>query len=256
MSEEYLKEIHVGIMDNYMNFANHNSLDHLFSWTEEESPKYEHFMSFFNDDLGVAHISNQIKTFYVEFYGEKPEERDREAWADHYRAETLKRLSGKGRSWYIGYYGYTTREYDLNNQSQIDDYFLSRLPKDKLIIIPSGTSYYLGDEIHPQLFIELSNDDLDWAVDHIWLDAYCNQPIEGYNLPSGMINQIAEWSECPKDLNLFNRIIQSVDSMFYTYPSENRHFCFITDKYTQNTFLDKIRFMEFMGDYEQLVLDS
>lgn len=257
MDEKNNRELHIGLMQNNLTNPVSNSLAHLFHWTSNHPPQNNNALSFFGDDVGFASVPDQVQSFYIKFFGEDPSIMDREAWADPLRAEILKRLSVEGRSWYIGTYGFETKEY-IQKQTNIplasQNLFLSKFNPDNIIVIPTNPPFGMGKEIIQKVFIEVTLQDIDWAIENIWPDAFCNFPIEGYNLPSGMINELFNWSERHKDIALFNEVLQKSDSIFYTFPSEHRHFCFISNKYTLTSFIDRLKIDEMINETERVYL--
>src|SRR5574340_735626 len=69
-------------------------------------PPNQNYLTFAGDHLATTNTTGKVNVFCFEFSGEP--EPDREAWADPLRTETLKRLTGEGRSWYFGFVGDTT----------------------------------------------------------------------------------------------------------------------------------------------------
>lgn len=66
-----------------------------YSGTERVGTSYGH-LTFAGHDLDKSDILDDVRVFHLEFYGEPPHLRDREAWADPLRAKALRRLSPDG----------------------------------------------------------------------------------------------------------------------------------------------------------------
>lgn len=204
-------------------------------------PANHNYLTFAGDHLASPDTIGKVNVFCLEFSGEP--EPDREAWADPLRAETLKQLTGEGRSWYFGFISDETERLLLQDDRRVSEElfeYLTNKGPEKLIILDSPKPYGYGIGVKKKVFFEVSNQEIEWIVDQVWDNAYSGYSIEGYNFASEEIGCLRKWNEIPRDARLFEDVIKKTTMMFYTYPAEHRDFIFLTNKLGFSDFEQKI----------------
>ncbi len=211
----------------------HHPLESLYYHFKDQrlKPANRNQLTFAGDNLMDTNICSEVKVFYLWFSGEL--ELDREEWADPLRVETLKRLTGKGRSWYMSFVGDVTERFFLQDgrivHEELFAYIANKGP-DELVILDSPKPYGYGRGSKKRVFFEVQDQDLEWVVKTVWSEACGGYSIEGYNFASGRIDLLKKWNESPRDANLFREVINQTYMTFYTYPAEHRHFAFLTNQ--------------------------
>jgi len=217
----------------------HSPLEDLYYWIKGKEPINLNYLTFAGDGLYRSTRLTDVKTFSLEFEGESEEERDREAWADPLRADVLKSLTGKNRSWYISFVGRYTEQIIHQDQRKVPEaltsYFAQKDPTE-VAIVDSSPSFRYKRKIEKRFFFEVPNHEIDWFVRNIWPDAYQGYPIEGYNFASGKIEMLKLWTAKSRDELLFREVIDQTFTVFYTHPEEHRHFSFLTNKLSFSEF--------------------
>ena len=198
----------------------------------QDMPSYGHF-TFGGHNLDSSPLFSDIRVFYLDFFGEADSTLDREAWADPLRGIVLQRLSSQDHAWYLSCIGNILTRPDAH--ISIVDELQHIFPGDESLnvaIVNSERPYGHGKGFAPRLFFEAPNQLLPDIVSKYWPAAMPATPIEGYNMASGQIDFLQKWNARPRDDELFCDVIDQVFVAFYTYPSENRHFVFVTNKLT------------------------
>jgi hypothetical protein len=208
-------------------------LEDLYYWDTRDAPVNEHELAFAGDNLFASQAFQQIEEIRVSFYGESDDERYREAWADPLRLEILRNLAGKHRRWYIGYKScWSMAIFDNCSEILLDMHVtgLSVWELSKVAIVDSGYRIGMGKGIVKKPIFEVGNKDLDDFVKQVWQAADPSFSIEGYCLEPGKLDRLRVWDKQQKNDDLFRQVIDECLILFYTYPSEPRHFHFITNK--------------------------
>lgn len=199
--------------------------------------------SFAGHDLERSTKLINTKVFALEFFGETDEELYHEAWADPLRAEVLKKLTGKGRSWYISFVSDITERLILDDGRKVPEKifkYFSTMDPSRVAIIRSEIPYGAGRGFMKKLIFEIPNEEIEWAVQNIWHVSREVYPIEGYNLPSGRMDMIRNWDQKQRDDALFQDVLEKSFLLFFTYPEEPRHFKFLTNHLEKNEFAKMI----------------
>ncbi len=198
----------------------------------QDRPSYGH-LTFGGHDLDKSALFDDVKVFYLEFYGEPDHLLDREAWADPLRVAILERLSPNSHSWYLSCLGNILNspiEGDSIAQKLRDESF--RTAELNYAVVQSEMPYGFGRGIAPRFFFEAPNHLLANIVPRYWPQAIPTYSIEGYNMPADNISLLYDWNMHPRDEKLFLEVMQQIRIAFYTYPAEHRHFIFLTNKLT------------------------
>ena len=213
---------------------------------------------FAGNELYLSQKLNDVSRFDVKFFGEPDSIFDREIWANPLRAEILKSLSGENKSWYLSFVGRFTDWYldkeEREIQQEVLNYF-SNMDKSRMVDVKAKKPFGLGGGDKKRLFFEVKNEEIFDFVRMIWNDAWESYSIQGYNFESGEIYRIREWGKRVKDEMLFREILDSTQVFFYTYPEENRHFSFFSNKYSENEFKEKIHLNELRKEADILLRD-
>jgi len=217
----------------------HSPLEDLYYWIKGKEPINLNNLTFAGDGLYRSTLLTDVKTFSLEFDGESEDEMDREAWADPLRADVLKGLTGKDRSWYISFVGDYTEQIIKQDQRKVPEaltsYFAQKDPAE-VAIVDSRPPYGYGGGIEKRFFFEVPTHEIDWFVRNIWPAAYQGYPIEGYNFASGKIARLKSWNEKSRDELLFREVIDQTFTIFYTHPEEHLYFAFLTNKLSFSEF--------------------
>ena len=197
-------------------------------------------------NLDETPLLDDVKGFYLDFFGGNSED-NYELWANPLRVKVLQRLSLS--QWYLylsiigdvpydsSPTGYIPIEKEMQN-GVIQDEHLS------YVVIKSPESY---TEIHPRIFLEVPERLIPQIINRYWQRAYPGYPIQGLLMRPGQVARLRSWSEKPRNDHLFREIIDEVFVMFHTFPSENRHFLFLTNKLT----LDDIKRLVDIDDLQK-----
>ncbi len=181
------------------------------------------YLTFCGHDLDKSSILDDLKVFYLVFYGETEEEHFREEWADTLRAEVLLHLSSKSKCWYLSM---------INGEFEKISETLANICGTRLngIEVSSEKKFGYGYGFISRPFFEVPNEYLLTVIEFFWSKAVPGHPIEGYNLDIGNLDQLRKWNNSPRDDHLFREVIDQSFICFYTHPSEHCHFAFITNK--------------------------
>ncbi len=178
-------------------------------------------------------LFNDIKVVNVMFF-RRPAGRDgREAWADPIRAAMLERLARHSGAWYAGFEaGIDTSipSFSVNRVSFAYESFYPGYPDREKIVKYTWLQH----------FFELPAHSLPTSVPAIWQNHPIGEPIEGYHMEEGQIDVLKEWENAPKDEGLLRAVFDAASVVFFTFPTENRHFTFMTAKYSLDEFAEII----------------
>jgi len=201
----------------------------------EDTVSYGH-LSFCGHDMDKSSILDDVKVFYLQFFG-RPEDYDREDWADPLRQEVLYHITGNNRCWYLSM---------ISRWKEGIGDLLAEIVGTPLNTakVKSKNPYGRGGEFHIREFFEVPNRSLTNIVRFFWSEAYPGYPIEGYNLGSGQIETLKRWNEKLRDDLLFREVIDQTFVNFYTFPAENRYFVFVTNKLDLNGLAKLIKLEE------------
>ncbi len=200
-------------------------------------------LTFAGHDLDKSTLLTDTKVFCLEFYGEMPDELFHEAWADPLRAEVLKKLSGKNRSWYISFVGDITERMICNDGRKVPEkvfQYFSGMDPSRITAVMAEKPFGAGSGFEKRIFFEIPDQEIEWAVQTIWHEAMEMYPIEGYNLPEGRIDLIRAWGQRKRDDVLFREVLENSFLCFFTYPEEPRHFKFLTKNLEIQEFAEMI----------------
>jgi hypothetical protein len=189
----------------------------------EDIPSYGH-LTFCGHDMDKSPLFDDVRVFYLQFFG-RPDEHDREAWADPLRVEVLQRLTGNNRCWYL-----SLRDLSIKGAGFGEDVTKILGMKLNQIEVESEKPFGYGYGFKSRQFFEVPNHQLNKAILYFWPEAIPADPIEGYNMESGQMETIREWNLRPRDDRLFREVIDRTFVNFYSFPAEHRHFVFVTNK--------------------------
>ena len=213
-------------------------------------------LTFAGDGLDQSNLLNDVKMYNIKIFGEPNNIRHREEWADPIRADILKSLSSKERSWYLSFVGYSpfNLEYrdKINVSIDVLDFFASK-ERNQAVFVDSVEPYLSKETPMKRLFIEVTYAEIEYAIKMIWPLAWDSNTIQGYNFPASRIDLLKEWENSKKDDHLFRRLLDETEVLFYTYPAEHRHFIFISNKYSYSEFEEKIKLQELRKKAEKLL---
>jgi hypothetical protein len=187
-------------------------------------------LSFMGANLSQYPIFDDVKVFSLRFYGGKDKE-EREAWADPIRSLVLKRLNHLDWHWYLSFTGWIydptrpSKQYPL--EEEIIDNFIQKENIDYTFV---ESADFIGPGHSKRLFFEVPDSKMDHVISKFWPLAIPTEAIQGYQLPAGQIDLLEDWDQRPRDEKLFREVIDQVFAAFYTFPAENRHFAFVTNK--------------------------
>jgi hypothetical protein len=251
---QYVIEVSEGKVWIDKNGKIHHPFDKLYGYARPLSRSELTSLTFATREIVASPLTQAIKVFYVKFFGEAAEEKDREAWADPLRALILERLSKVNSAWYLSLVGEFGKKDMTPVKYQIErdffDFFMKdgfdyRLYQDRQY---RGWSHekgwYLIDDYAQRIFIEVPNQHLAKAVSVSWPFTAYKHAIEGYNMETHQLDLIELWKSKTKSVDLFQEVIKNIFYAFYTFPSENIHFAFLTDKLDLNEFVELINLKE------------
>jgi hypothetical protein len=233
----------------------HHPLKKLYYRIEGKEATNRGYLTFVGNNLDKSKILNDIRVFNLEFFGESSDEMDREAWADPWRMEILKRLTDDQRSWYIGFFGHTTIRLDHIDEREVPSHLLnyfSHFDPSHTTTIQSLQPLGYGNKYENKHFFEIPNWEIECVGRYFWEASYQAYPIEGYNFKSGKIENLIKWDKQPKNDLLFREVVDEVFIMFYTYPEEHRHFNFITNKLSLEEFAELINYPKLQKTINEL----
>ena len=205
--------------------------------------KNRHQLAFAGDDLYNTQQFADVNYYYLGFYGEREECRYREAWADELRGLVLQRLSDNDKSWYIGFASpQSCTLYHENSNRRVRktmDYYQSMNPG-QFALITSERPYGYGKGEITYLFSEISKKAIYSSALQIWPTALEMYPIQGYCLAEDSIHLLKEWNLETRDRNLFRKVLDVCDWIFFASPAEHWYFEFFTNKVSAAEFLARI----------------
>ena len=89
-------------------------------------------------------------------------------------------------------------------------------------------------------------------VKNYWVRQYPGHSIQGYLLEEGKIELFRDWNKQERDEDLFRDIFDECLLVFYSFPAENSHLIFLSNKMTFEEFLEMIKFEEIKAKLEEL----
>jgi hypothetical protein len=188
------------------------------------------FLAYRKEDLGKSRLLDDVNVFYLEFFGDDPNDDTSEAWATPLRAIVLERLAHRDWNWYLSFFGDVPDQISSTGVISINQDFKNGFLKAHSLHYTEFSTPEYGITIEQRLFLEVPPYLLESVVTRYWPQNYPAYPIQGLQLPPNQIDLLCRWSERHRDVRLFREIIDHVRIMFYTFPSENCHFIFITNK--------------------------
>lgn len=202
-------------------------------------------MTFGGRNLDKASQLSGISYYCIQFFGESDQKHGREAWADPIRASILNDLCPPGYSWYISTDGNLADPHSKGKYIDFIDYIQETVfPLHHLdhCYVSSERPYGHGYGFCERCIIEIPKELIEQYVSTYWRYASPGGfPIEGYNMRSGNIMLLSKWNQRQRDPELFLEVVNQVNCMFFTFPSEHCHFEFITNKYTYEEFQNSIQ---------------
>lgn len=200
---------------------------------------------------GIQHLDetpllDDVKGYHVNFFGGDPED-DFELWANPLRVKILQRLTLSKCYWYLSFIGDVPAESDPTGYITIEHEMQNGIIQNEnlnFVVLKSPERYR---KTRPRIFLEVPESLIPPIIQRYWQRAWPGCPIQGLLMSPGQTNRLHAWSEKPRNADLFREIVDEVFVMFYTYPSENRHFYFLTNKLGFDEFLSLID----IGDLNQ-----
>jgi hypothetical protein len=203
-----------------------NDLDHLDS--------YGFLMEGINH-LDETPLLDDVKAYHVNFFGGDPED-DYELWANPLRVKILQRLTLSKWRWYLSFIGDMPVKSDPTGYVWIEQEMQNGIIQNEnlnFVVLNSPESYRRK---HTRIFIEVPDRLIQPIIYRYWHRAWPGYPIQGLLMSPGQVNRLQTWSEKPRIAELFREIFDEVFVMFFAYPSENRHFYFLTNKLSFDEF--------------------
>ena len=224
--------------------GNNSPLDHFYTTDDDGQKRSRATLAFAGFKLDESKLLTDVRLIWIQFYGEYPEERDREAWADPLRVVLLERLCSQDKSWYLSFWG------DMPFADSPTGYIDLELDIMRKFVEPFGLECAHvqgvadgsaeGGKVVERFFFECPLHLIEDVILRYWPRAYPGHSIQGHLMTSGQINKLKLWNTQPRDDRLFSDIINTVDLTFFTEPSEHRHFVFVTNKMTAEELSEKI----------------
>ena len=190
------------------------------------------FLMYDPKSLSKTQLLDDAKVFYLEFLGEV-DPYDREAWADPLRTMVLKHLRYKDWNWYLSFIGdlpdsSTPGHFIPISQEIQDNIFWKEIMN--FVIVQTPERYAIKERLKERPFLEVPEQFLPQVLERYWPRAYPAYPIQGLHMAPGQIEQIKAWSEKPPSDLVVREMIDQVFVAFFTWPAENNHFVFVTNK--------------------------
>lgn len=113
----------------------------------------------------------------------------------------------------------------------IDTDITNHFVKDNLLDFVIVESEELYREKGARTYVEVPVESIDAVYSRYWSNAWPGYTIQGYQLPARRIDILKDWNLQERDQHLFRRVIDETRILFYTFPAENRHFVFLTNKF-------------------------
>jgi hypothetical protein len=209
----------------------HHPLNSLYKFNGADYPSYG-YLTFCGHDLDKSQILSDLHVYYLEFFGE--ENRDREAWADNLRVDVLKSLCTGNYSWYLGVVGSdVTSMRDILMMIFFQESMITNQNKEKQVesvIVDSEKMFGSGKGFLKRTFFEVPRSSIERVLLEYLPDSTPGWPIEGYCMAPDSIHLFEEWNKRERDDKLCKDVLDQAFIAFYTFPSENRYFVFLTNK--------------------------
>jgi hypothetical protein len=189
---------------------------------------------------GINHLDetpllDDVKAYHVNFFGGEPDD-DNELWANPLRAKILQRLTLSKWHWYLSFIGDMPVKSDPTGFIPIEQEMQNGIIRSEhldFVVLKSPEGYA---NIRPRLFVEIPEGLIFPIIQRYWHRNYPGYPIQGLLMGPGQAARLQKWSEKTRNAELFREIIDEVYVTFYAYPSENRHFYFLTNKLSFDEF--------------------
>jgi hypothetical protein len=201
----------------------HHPVNSRYGYIREGQHHSYGYLTFAGHNLDKSLRIDDIHFYYLKFFDGSSILDDRESWADPLRLEVIKSLTNNERAWYLSIID--ELPIDVSKQTE----FTKSKPLE-YVTVQSEKHFGYGYGFLPRLFVEVPNEILPIVVNTYWSNAVPGWPIEGYNMQNNQIDLLREWNQRPRDDHLFREVIDKTFISFYTYPEENRHFVFVTNK--------------------------
>lgn len=228
-------------------------------------------LSFSPGDLAKYSLFEDVRVFYLCIWGKAVDNQDdREAWADAIRIEVLRRLMGQHYHWYIGAIGWYSNPDGSIDYQPLEEYLQQQALSPESLQSISVRSFpersgkmVSGEWVWTEspgrrTFFEIPLAFLENVAATIWSSASPGNSIEGYLLPPHSLNVLDKWGDAPLDEKLFRQVIDACPVLFSTFPEENIHFVFFTNKWTigdMQTMLD-VPSLQAMAEHLKAQLES
>lgn len=210
----------------------HHPLNSRYNFTDRNNISYG-YLTFAGHNLAKSTILDNVRVFYLQFFGEANDVFYQEDWANPLRIEVLRRLNHKKHSWYLSFTGDVSVPTNPLTYIPIEEDLQQNLLKDEqldFVIVQSEKMHGYGQGFEPRLFFESSDNIIPYVVNHYWSQVLPGFTIEGYNINRGQVQLLQQWDKKPRDAQLFREVMDQTFITFYTFPAENRDFVFVTNK--------------------------
>jgi hypothetical protein len=202
----------------------HHPLNGLRTGRGTERPSYGH-LTFCGHNMDKSPLFDDVRVYQLWFHDDEQDDHFEE-WAHPLRIKLLENLCERlSLTWYIGIRGAVYEENEKSLLEAIPETYINE-PLSFTIVRSEGSS----DGFSPKLFFNLPKYLIPSFVNQYWLSAFPGVPIEGYLMESNRITQLMHWDSQPRDDLLFRDVMDKVLLAFYTIPSEQRSFAFVTSK--------------------------
>ncbi len=172
-------------------------------------------------------LFDDVKVFWLMFHGKTDDHR--EMWADSIRAETLRRIGHMNLNWYLSFMGNLPDSSLPGEYIRIENDLSKKILKEHNLNFTFVKSREIGVDDYLRLYFETPLEFIDQVVKTYWPWAEGNS-IQGYLLPSDRIDILQNWDQKVRDDRLFREVIDQTFLAFATFPDENRHFMFYSNK--------------------------
>lgn len=177
---------------------------------------------------GHDELFDDVKVFWLMFHRENGNDH-REMWADPFRVETLRRIGCKNWNWYLSFMGYLPDSSLPGEYIGIENDLSKKILKEHNLNFTFVRSREICVDDYQRLYFESPLELIEPVVKTYWSWAEGNS-IQGYLLPSGRIDILQKWDQEVRDDRLFREVIDQSFLAFSTFPDENRHFMFYSNK--------------------------
>lgn len=201
----------------------------------------ESFLCFVGRNLTRSPLLQDLSGYDLGFYGGSHENfsDNEESWANPLRASVLQSLTSDSTRWYLSFHTYLAQINVLPFQRLMKHRFIKENNLNFAVV--HAEQWASGIPNRSRLFFEVPTALLTEMVLTFWSgDWKATTPFEGYLLPPGRLDLLTAWDTRRRDDKLFRDVLDQSSLAFFTNPSENRHFAFITSKYTQEDLERKI----------------